>query len=611
MSDETYAESAKSTAPGTPSRSLLSAYSSEYFMPTVASDQLLRILAGRNGASIGLAGPRGAGKSWLMENAIKWANHEKGVGVWFPSPSEYEPNAFLASISDVIAIAYQAYYDKQTGETTALARARYYGGILLSSVTLLAGYGLLILGVPTFGTSVVKTVREFLNVFTVAGLILSGFSVYLLFRTRNRYRRERIGQGRVRAAAEELRRQVGFALTTKESLEVGGEGKRAGLGATFKRAQERQLVERPATLSSLIQNFRAFTKSMAEAVEGPVVICIDELDKMTDVERVAQLLRDVKGIFDIQGVFTLVSISDEAARFLDLGTVKARNEFNSSFYTVISAPLLDVNDSANLLTVRASDLPHNVGLAAGVLSAGVPRDVVRVGDALYQSRDAGGRLEHLLFLGISNELRSFVDQVIALPHRSEGGRISARAADKLAIVGAMPTSALADLKKYIQLAGKALSYWDLLREGGEDPNDILEEEWRRILVRLSVVRVLISSTNLLTSSSDAEQIQGIMVANSGSAEVGRSLLARYVLLRAGASDTAIQHIGSHAATLAGSIIERLDDQPIILRLDSMSESERDALVSCGVVRKARHGFKSEWVLSNYARMALNAGLKIV
>ena len=88
-------------------------------------------------------------------------------------------------------------------------------------------------------------------------------------------------------------------------------------------------MERPATLSSLVTDFRALAEE-AGKVAGRVVIGIDELDKMNDPEKVRALLRDIKGVFEVPRVHFFVSVSDEAARSLNLGALTGRDEFNSS-----------------------------------------------------------------------------------------------------------------------------------------------------------------------------------------------------------------------------------------------------------------------------------------
>jgi hypothetical protein len=86
------------TVDGEDLRTVFRAFDPDEFLEWPAWRRLSRIL-GANGGSYGLSGPRGAGKSWLMLRAIAWAETpdgpgRTGIGLWYPSPSEYNPLAF-------------------------------------------------------------------------------------------------------------------------------------------------------------------------------------------------------------------------------------------------------------------------------------------------------------------------------------------------------------------------------------------------------------------------------------------------------------------------------------------------------------------------------------
>ena len=63
----------------------------------------IRAWLSSNGGCFGIGGPRGMGKSWHMLMAIRYAETKGGVGVWFPTPSEYDPMAFLSALTDQLA----------------------------------------------------------------------------------------------------------------------------------------------------------------------------------------------------------------------------------------------------------------------------------------------------------------------------------------------------------------------------------------------------------------------------------------------------------------------------------------------------------------------------
>src|SRR5947209_17438526 len=84
-----------------PAGTVLRAFNPDAFEHWPAWERLKRALAG-NGGSYGLVGPRGSGKTWQMQMAV---NHARagGIGLWYPSPSEYDSAAFLISLTDTFA----------------------------------------------------------------------------------------------------------------------------------------------------------------------------------------------------------------------------------------------------------------------------------------------------------------------------------------------------------------------------------------------------------------------------------------------------------------------------------------------------------------------------
>jgi hypothetical protein len=180
-----------------------------------------------------------------------------------------------------------------------------------------------------------------------------------------------------------LRERIRFTTTQRQGVQVGATAGYRGFTGRFTRSKERELAERPTTVSSLIHDFRALAEHAGE-VTGAVVVAIDELDKMDDAAGVRSLLRDIKGIFEVPHVHFLVSVSDEAARTLQLGALIERNEFNSSFYTVIAIPTLSMDECVGLLTERGMKADPRLLTALGVLSAGNPRELLRIADLATQ-----------------------------------------------------------------------------------------------------------------------------------------------------------------------------------------------------------------------------------
>jgi KAP family P-loop domain len=512
--------------------SILTQFRPELFVSHRSWLNLKRILGTEGGGSYGLAGPRGAGKTWMMEKALSEARQQDGIGVWFPSPSEYEPTAFLAALSDVVATHYQRYYDNRTRRTTRVANNRFIRNSAVGLLFFLLSLWVLNQGEGQYGF-------YWLNTTNLLWIIPFSVGAYLLGRAVIRFFQEQRGLGRVRSEAEELRQQVRYTMSTSENTEFGVDGSYGGIGAKLKRARERQLVERPATLSSFIHNFRSFAEAMADEVEGPVVIAIDELDKMSDPPRVAQLFRDIKGIFDIPGIYFLVSLSDEAARALDLGGVRTRNEFNSSFYTVISLPRLSPHQCFELLKKRDPTFDHETSLVIGVLSGGVSREVARIGELVRAELGKTSSVCGALEVMMAEELDAFGDQVLSVATAGEGAAVS-----EAAQVGFFDR--MSDFKSALSMGVETFSMtcrqgWSL---NGTCPGwrEHLEEEWRRLLVRLSIAWYLGSHPAVIGDTGGLTELQGIVRTTAGSAAVGRSSFEAFLTT---GEDILRQENGSH------------------------------------------------------------------
>lgn len=104
--------------------SLFAAFDNDLFVPQTAWDRVEAILAAKRGGNYGVTGPRGAGKTWLMSRAVSYAREKSGLGLWFPSPSEYDPMAFLAALSEVTSQEYIRRYLNTDTESMYLQRKR-------------------------------------------------------------------------------------------------------------------------------------------------------------------------------------------------------------------------------------------------------------------------------------------------------------------------------------------------------------------------------------------------------------------------------------------------------------------------------------------------------
>jgi hypothetical protein len=571
-------------------KTILSPFRADLFVSHATWVELVRILNGQGGGSFGLSGPRGAGKSWMMGEAIHWAESQQGLGVWFPSPSEYEATAFLAALSDVTATRFEHDYDRRTGRTTRLARRRLAKGMATS------------LGLLIVSFLVVYALNRYFLAATLAlgpPAALGAIAVWLAIRTLSQLREDRSPAGRVRRAAEELRQQVRFIVTTKESSEFGGDASQFGLTARLRRARERQLVERPATLSSLIHNFRAFAESVADVMDGPVVIAVDELDKMSDPVKVAGLLRDIKGVFEIPGVYFLVSLSDEAARSLSLGALRTRDEFNSSFYTVLTMPPLSPQQTVDLLRRRDEHFDEQLAKAFGVLSGGIPREIVRLSDAARANGPQQPSWRQHVVEAMQAEAAAFLEDVLADQ--------ALQSHDKLKLWRRINDIDAADATTFADIAWGFLHSWNL-NEDSTAWQSLYQEQWRRLILRLTIAGLLIARPERPLDGPALAELQRATRTAASAAIVARARVAEYVTDELCGRAIAIDQLDDQEVELALFVLTRrgrsFSARDRMPATNGAPDKALDKFLRYGILEQAASGDSTTWKLTDAAIQAI-------
>jgi len=530
------------------------AYSHDDFRKTASWDHLRNILNG-NGGCYGLYGPRGSGKSWLMLNAIYHAQENGGLGLWFPSPSEYDASAFLSSLSDNLANEIERRF----------ARNNTLYNLLIWLRRLLIA----IAAVPVSLAIIIYIFRSIsgsndTNFFSVLPFWLWTTAVaaaYILIPIiALQFVRDNRPQGRLVKDATLLRERIRFTASLRLGAEAGVQGGGKSISASVKRSQEKSLAERPTTIASLVFEFRRLVSSIASLMNGPVIIGIDELDKMQDPRGARALLRDIKGIFEVTGVYFLVSVSEEAAAALQLGTIQpgGRNEFNSSFYTVIELPPLGVQETEALLARRGYTVSSRQASALCLISAGNQRELIRIADETLQKESEHHvvPVEDIVISAMKGESYALLREIVRNPTAYEestgsaaasvqtahaeieaestpGGQEKLNELDANAKAGAWQALSRESFQSkdgFINLGSSAiLDYWSPSWFGDGWKN--VSESWKRLLIRLFVMSRLIgqennepSEPNPMLEESAIKDLLEVMIMAGQDAGVARLML---------------------------------------------------------------------------------------
>ena len=177
-------------------------------------------------------------------------------------------------------------------------------------------------------------------------------------------------------------------------------------------------------MPALVFEFRRLAALLVTTMNRPLVIGIDELDKVGDREVVRQLLQGVGGVLEIPNVHFLVAVSEDAAAALQLGPlqVRGRNEFNSAFSAVISLPPLSAEQATALLGVLGIEVTAERAQILCLLSAGNLRELIRLADESRRpARPDGTDPNHWLIMkALEAEATALLGEIIYIYAAHDG-----------------------------------------------------------------------------------------------------------------------------------------------------------------------------------------------
>lgn len=429
-----------------PAPGLADLASVRFEVPTRSSEGLGALLRDLRSGAIGVAGARGAGKTTLIDSVCAGRTQvfEHGhVGVRVSAPVRYDARDFVVHL---LARACEVVIDdpelltrlRNDSLRELMSRDRRRRLLLLSTLTTLFATAALLSGLDVHVTD--QTGRT---------LVLGGLALLLAFVAwdyMTHGRRPRLtplplrrpptftGSTFMRALKQVgwiyvmvFRRALGLlhdpvrerALTLyvdtklQQSYSSGWSGSLdlplgGGLGAE----SNMTWAQVPMTLPDLVAQLRDFLQYVTESRGVPVIVGIDELDKMQSTEEAHAFLNGIKSIFGVPGVYFLVSVSQDAMSGFERRGLPFRDVFDSSFDEVVEARYLGLDETGHLLRRRVVGMPTSFHALCHCLSGAVPRDVIRVARSVIaevrgtESRPGDGHLASVATQLVRAELRS-------------------------------------------------------------------------------------------------------------------------------------------------------------------------------------------------------------
>jgi hypothetical protein len=395
-----------STSPG-----LSEVYDSINRVPTESAAELRELLARLDGASIGIAGPRGSGKSMLIrqyceEDGVADENLGEISENWLggqgsAQDTSHNLRCMVAAPVDYAAKDFVlhlfATFCQSVIQKYGLERSRKDRMIQIFSWLELVGsvaYSLL-WRVIIFGGAAAALwrwqrliaadlsiragiVRYVAIVVICLGVLDFVWAMARLVVRRGLGREARDGDEReIVANAKKQLAKVRYLQTHTSGLS-GSVNLPGGTKGQLARGISR--AEQPLSYPEIVDQFRSFARNVASTVHKRgfrVFIGVDELDKIGSAEQAERFLNEIKGIFGIPYLYFIVSVSDDALTAFERRGLPLRDAFDSSFDEIIRVGPLTYPESRRLLYRRMIGLSEPyVGLCY-CLAGGLARDLIR------------------------------------------------------------------------------------------------------------------------------------------------------------------------------------------------------------------------------------------
>lgn len=368
-----------------------------YAVDTVARGRLEWLLENSTGGSIGLAGPRGAGKSTLMRIACAESdgpsvssNTRETFPVMVAAPVEFEPRDFVLHLFAEIC-------QEVLGRTEVerLRRARSAAPLILMSwpvrLLVMCGAALACLaGILLILATAISIKVDVRSQYVWGALLITtallGLLLYRRFLMDHAYRTYSLegkslfsyspiyGSG---LSLEDLARTRLTDIWFQQSFTTGWSGTFkmpvGGLEAGLDKS--RDLAKQQMSLPDIVSEIRRLVKKIAE--NRQVRIGIDELDKIEPPEAAWRFMNEIKVLFLIPGCFFLVSVSEDAMSSFQRRGLPFRDVFDSSFDDVVPVGYLDTAHAIALVERRIVGLRVPFVLLCHCMAGGLARDLIR------------------------------------------------------------------------------------------------------------------------------------------------------------------------------------------------------------------------------------------
>jgi hypothetical protein len=383
--------------------------------PTKSQQRLQHLLTRMDGGSIAVTGPRGAGKSTLLRQmCIPESEPSAPPSIYMSAPSEYVAREFLAELFQQICDAHLAKFDtpvagmryrgKRTRRDAARA-VRRTRKIVRIIFRILFVVSLLTLAMWTFFAEirlpniearlpfkewyndVAPHIDYFWSRYTIwfrFGLIILALILWPKKRARRRWKAalrhpESVRQARSYSIHLKIER------TTNWGANIGLPGVR---GASFSLSKGVSEQYAPWSMPEMVGRIREFLEDISDSggcYNGPLIIGIDEIDRIGSIEQAERFIGEIKSIFGIKNCFFLVSVAEDVGFLFSRRSIVGQSTLEHSFDDVVVVETLEFGEAREMLSTRVPGFTDSFVFLALALSGGLPREMIRVARRLIDA----------------------------------------------------------------------------------------------------------------------------------------------------------------------------------------------------------------------------------
>jgi hypothetical protein len=387
-------------------------YDSTNRVPTRVAADLGDLLRRFDGASIGVAGPRGSGKSTLVRqycdeipddnNDLDLGSFDSSwlLGTYLPGRRQTDLRCFVAAPVDYVARDFVLHLFATFCRAVIGrygARYSHVPRLIMAAFWLRRAWLLLLALVwrAVLCTAVVlvllhwkQAIARSMSVpvswveYTAIAVICLGVLDFARSAAIKIWRWARQVRGKDDHALATAARRHLSRVRYLQTYTSGWSGTLQLLGGKAGGQYSRNVAqaEQPHSYPEIVDEFRNFARDVAAEVHlqhNRVFIGVDELDKIGSAEQAERFLNEIKGIFGIPHVYFLVSVSDDALTAFERRGLPLRNAFDSSFDEIMHVGPLSYDESRRLLYRRVIGLSEPYVALCHCLAGGLARDVIR------------------------------------------------------------------------------------------------------------------------------------------------------------------------------------------------------------------------------------------